>query len=283
MTRIRARDFAARGIDGDVRHRDELARGDLVHHDIVRGGEKVAWFRMLSRERAEHELRHRHIGRRFDTVPGYVAENDGEASVAELEEVVHVAADVDARRRLVHLTYLEAGDGRLLPRQQRALHRVGELFLLLIEPGVVDGECSLAGDRDATVDRLLADRVAGAERQDRQRGNRLGRRRDGHDGAGPSLREERLEHVVPTLEPEGLRLAEEALYRSRAERLRPIENHTGRVREVRVLHVQRPRRQQLAAAVRQGDQRCIDIEHVDDCASKCLERRLEREALRERA
>ena len=34
-------------------------------------------------------------------VPGDVAEDDGEPAVVELEEVVDVAADVDARRRLV--------------------------------------------------------------------------------------------------------------------------------------------------------------------------------------
>ena len=68
---------------------------------------KSRGLRMLARERAEDELRHRHVGRRLDPVTGHVAEHDGEPAVAELEEVVDVAADVDARRRLVHLADLE--------------------------------------------------------------------------------------------------------------------------------------------------------------------------------
>ena len=51
---------------------------------------------MLSRQRPEHELGHRHVRRRPDPVPGDIAEDDGELLIAEVEEVVHVAADLDA-------------------------------------------------------------------------------------------------------------------------------------------------------------------------------------------
>ena len=75
---------------------------------------------MLARERAEDELRHSHVGRRLDAVPGDVAEHDRESSVVERQEVVDVAADVDPRRRLVHLGHFEARDVGLGVRQQRA-------------------------------------------------------------------------------------------------------------------------------------------------------------------
>jgi len=95
-----------------------------------------------------------------------------------------------------------------------------------------------------------------------------GRRAELAAGAAGRLRvrrqivEERLEHRVPGVQPEGLRLAEEALHRSRAERLRPEENCASRLGELRVLHVQGSRCQELAAAVRQRDQCCVDVEHV---------------------
>ena len=56
---------------------------------------------VLACERAEHELRHRHVGGRVDAVAGDVAEHDRQPAVGELEEVEDVAADVDLRRRLV--------------------------------------------------------------------------------------------------------------------------------------------------------------------------------------
>ena len=51
--------------------------------------------RVLAGERAEDELRHRHVGRRVDAVAGDVAEHDREAPVRQVEEVVDVAADVE--------------------------------------------------------------------------------------------------------------------------------------------------------------------------------------------
>ena len=128
-------------------------------------GEEVAGLRMLARERAEHELRHRHVGRRLDAVAGDVAEDDREPAVLELEEVVDVAADVDACGRLVHLSDLEPFDLRLLAREERALHRVGELLLLLIEARVVDRECSLTRDRERGIDGGVGDRLARSERE----------------------------------------------------------------------------------------------------------------------
>ena len=136
---------------------------------------KSAGLGMLARERAEDELRHRHVGRGLDPVTGHVAEHDGEPVVAELEEVVDVAADVDARRRLVHLADLEPLQLGMRPRQERAAHRVRELLLLLVEAPVVDRERRLRGDRQHGVERLARDRPARVERHDRQRPDHLAR------------------------------------------------------------------------------------------------------------
>ena len=214
-------------VDDDVAHADELAGADLAADHVVRGGEEVGRLRVLARERAEDELRHRHVGGRVDAVPRHVAEHDGEPAVVEREEVVEVAADVDARRRLVHLAHLEPLDDGPRARQQRALHRVGELLLLLVEARVVDREGRLRRERRRGLDRLLRERVARAEREDAERGDHLGRQRDGNDGRRPALLEERDERRQELLaasaagaEPEGCAARGRAAARS-ADRTEP--------------------------------------------------------------
>ena len=86
----------------------------------------------------------------------------------ELEEVEDVAADVDLRGGLVDRTDLEPGDRRPLAGQQRPLHRLGELLLLLVEARVVDRERGLLRDRARGRERLARDRRRGIERDDRQ-------------------------------------------------------------------------------------------------------------------
>ena len=63
----RAEHLAA-GIDGQVRHRDELADRDLADDDVVRVREERRRLGVLAGERAEDELRHRHVGGRIDAV-----------------------------------------------------------------------------------------------------------------------------------------------------------------------------------------------------------------------
>src|ERR687885_1270586 len=99
MPRRRTRDLSAPWVDGQVEQRDELAGRDLADHDLVRSGEKASRLWVLARERAEDELRHGHVRGRVDPVTRHVAEHYGEAAVRKLEEVVHVAAHFDARRR----------------------------------------------------------------------------------------------------------------------------------------------------------------------------------------
>ena len=176
MAGARARDLAALGVDHELDHRDELPGRDLGGDDLVRGGEEVARVEMLARERAEDELRHRHVGGRVDAVAHHVAEHDREPAVVEREEVVDVAADVDARRRLVDVAELEARQLGRRARQQRALHRVRERLLLLVQAGVVDRERGLAGDRERRLGDLARDRAGrgGARRSSASRAARAG-------------------------------------------------------------------------------------------------------------
>ena len=78
-----------------------------------------------ARERAEDELRHRHVGGRVDPVAGDVAEDDRQPPVAGLEVVVDVAADADERRRLVDRADLEARTcGRKRGSSERCIESV---------------------------------------------------------------------------------------------------------------------------------------------------------------
>ena len=162
---------------------------------------------MLAGKRPEDVLRHRHVGRRVDPVAGHVPEHDREPPVAEGEVVVDVAADLDARRGFVDVAELEAGDLGRRARQERALHRVGERLLLRVEPGVVDRERGLSGNRERRVGDLPGDRPAGMQRDDRQRCEQLGRCRDRDDGRARALAQERRqqrERATERLRPVGV-------------------------------------------------------------------------------
>ena len=155
------------GIDDHVEHGDELPELDLVDDHLVRGREEVARLGVVPRQRAERELGHRHVRRGLDPLPGHVAEHDGEPAVVEDEEVVEIAAHVDARRRVVDVAHLEALDGGRLLGEERPLHRLGEVLLLLVEPCVLDRERGLGGDRRRRLDRFGVERTRGVERQER--------------------------------------------------------------------------------------------------------------------
>src|SRR5439155_20499621 len=100
MSRTGRSDFTLAAVDEHVDERDELARSNLPDDDLVRRLQEIARPRMLTGKRAEDELRHGHVRRGFDAVPGYVAESDGKPAVAELHEVVDVTTHLDVRRRL---------------------------------------------------------------------------------------------------------------------------------------------------------------------------------------
>ena len=244
---------------------------------------------MLACERPEDELRHRHVRRGVDAVPRHVPENDGEPSVLEREEVVDVAADLDARRRLVHLAHLEPLDDRPRAREERALHRVGELLLLLVQAGVVDREGRLGRECRGRVDRLLREWVAGPKGEDAERGDDLGRQGDGDDGRRPTLleewherRKERLAAGSAGLEPKAAPVAEKPLHVPPAERDRLVEDCADRRRELRVPDVDCPRQELLTSLVRRPHDGGVEVEHLDDGACERGDRFVEGEALRER-
>src|SRR5207248_738506 len=110
----------------------------------------------------------------------------------------------------------------------RPLHRVRELFLLLVELCVVDCERCLSRNRLCTLDLLYGYGFIRAKRQDRQRGEHLRRSRNRHHCARPATLQERHQRSRRSAEPverltrELERLAEskQTLDRLRAERKR---------------------------------------------------------------
>ena len=120
------------------------------------------------------------------------------------EEVVDVTTDLDAGRRLVDGADLEPFDLGEPAREQRALHRVGEVLPLLVQARVVDRERRLPGDEDGGLDLLVAEPPSRIERDDRQRGQQLGRGRDRDDERGRALLEERDEELVRLTETRAL-------------------------------------------------------------------------------
>ena len=125
-----------------------------------------------------------------DPVPGHVAERNRQRSVLEHHEVVDVAADLDPRGGSVDGTNVQALDLGLVVGQERALHGIREGLLLLVQARIVDRECGLPHDRERHLDRLVANRPLGAERDEGNRRQHLLRRRDGeHDRRRAALQE----------------------------------------------------------------------------------------------
>ena len=270
MPAARAGDLALHGVDDELDHRDEAPRGDLGGDDLVRGSQEVAGHDVLARERPEDVLRHRHVGRRIDAVAGHVPEHDRQPPVAEGEVVVDVAADLEARRGLVDVAELEAGDLGSCARQERALHRVGERLLLRVEPGVVDRERGLSRDRECRVGDLAGDRATGMQRDDRERREQLGRRRDRDDGRARALaqkRRQQRERATERLRPVGVEKQRLASLEQREQLpprqlLRPREQRTRSGVDALVVHVHRPRGQLDPALVGHPDHGGVDPEQV---------------------
>ena len=182
---------------------------------------------------------------------------------------------------------------RMRPRQQRALHRVRELLLLLVQAAVVDRERRLRGDRQRRVERLAHDRPARVERDDRQRPDRP---RPGvaigtTAAVEPFSRNGASSRCDPPSsfascgrEHERPARAEQPLDGERVERLRqrraPVDTAS---HEPRVAHVDARASDELVAAlVRHADHGRVDVEQLHGAPRERLERRVEREALRER-
>ena len=179
----------------------------------------------------------------------------------------------------------------MLAGQERALHRVREELLLLVETRVVDGERRLAGDREGGGDGRRVDRTVGVERDERQRREHLRRRRDRQDDRRRALLEERAaggraarraRRSSPPPIRSGVAVAKDACERAR-ERTGPHQEGAQRLGEARVRDAQRLRLEVVAALVGRTDHRGVDREVLDERVRHGVERPLERERLRERA
>ena len=187
----RGEDGARCGIDGHAGHRHEVSACQLAERDFVRLREERGRVGIQPDERPERELRKRHVRGRRDPVPAGVTEHHGELAVGQPQEVVDVASDLDAGRRLVDGADLETFDLGQPTREQRALHRVGEVLPLLGQPRVVDRERGLPGDENGGLDLLVSEPPSRIERDDRQRGQQLRRGCNRDDERGRALLEER--------------------------------------------------------------------------------------------
>jgi hypothetical protein len=288
VTRARRGDLAGRRVDGDVKHRDELSRLDLFDDDLVRVRQEVRGFRVLPRERPEAELRHCHVGGCLDPLAEHVADDDREPALVEGEEVVDVPAHVDAGRRLVDVADVEPGGGGEGARQERALHRLREVLLLLVETRVVDCEGGLGRHRHGRFNRLVPERPGWVEREEGDCAEHLPGGCEREDGGGRPLLEERLQKDVDVLgasrarpEEDGSFGAQEPARQRRAHRLRAGEHRLHGAAHLRIRDVHGSRCEDVPALVRHPDRCSVEPEELDDGLDHGLERRLEREALRE--
>ena len=131
---------------------------------------------------------------------GDVAQRNCEAIVVESEEVVDVTADVETGRGLVDAAELDALDLGIETWQQRPLHRVGESLLLLIEPGVLECQGSLADHGTRQFEVRGAERPARVERKQGQRPEHLARRRDRDDRCARATLQEGHEQPIRPFE-----------------------------------------------------------------------------------
>ena len=95
--------------------------------------------------------------------------------------------------------------------------------------------------------------------------------------------EERDEQLVRLAEPSRCgRIEHERLVRQLVDRLLALEQRPQRL-QARIGHVRGPRNEHVAATVEHADHRSVDLEQLDRGSGHRIERRVEREALREGA
>ena len=289
VARAGGADVACDPFDRHADHRHERSACQFSDRDLVRLREELAWIRIEPDERAEDELRKGHVGRGGDTVAARIPEHHCELPVGQRQEVVDVAADLDAGGRLVDGADVEALDLGQPAWEKRALHRVREVLLLLIEAGVVDREGGLPRDEESGLDRVLTDAPRRIEGDDRQRRKELGRGRNRDDDRSRALLEERDEQLVrraeplraPRIEDERLAHSEEASAGKPLHDLVLREQRAQRPLETRICNSRRARDEQAAPLVFHPDHRGVGLEKLDGRARYGVERRVEGEALGE--
>jgi hypothetical protein len=136
-----------------------------------------------SERRAAHQLRGL-----FEISHAFTRSLSLEATLDAVAKAMVEVFGVDARRRLVDVPDLEAGDCRELAREERALHRLREVLLVLVEARVLDRERGLRADRHRRFDELGVEAPRRVEREERERPDRLAgcrEREDRRRRAGP--------------------------------------------------------------------------------------------------
>ncbi len=146
------------------------------------------------------------------------------------------------------------------------------------------------GDEERRLHLLVAEAARRVEGEDRKGREELGRGRNRDDEGGRALLEERDEKLVRGaelaggrgIEHERLAHAEQPPAGKLVHRLLALEERPERRREALVGELRRMRDELVAALALHADHGRVRVEQVDRGARHGLERRVEREALRER-
>ena len=148
MARDDVADASLVRIDDEVGERRE-GRLDRPLDELVEPGDNGVRVVVLEGERAERVPELAHHRRRLDTLADHVADDEGDAAVVEMDDVVPVAADVDTDRA----GQVAGGEGDAADRreplgQDAPLHGLGDRAFGLVAPGPVERLPALAHERD---------------------------------------------------------------------------------------------------------------------------------------
>ena len=136
-----------------------VSRASTVLVSAMTSAGRLAPLGGVGPDRVLHEARQHGC---LDALARDVAHHDADEPVIELEEVVEVAADVGrSRGRMVVVGKGEAGD-RVGQLEQGGPQDLGDVVLLLVEAGVVEGGARLVADRLGQPDLALVEGAPGA-------------------------------------------------------------------------------------------------------------------------
>ena len=148
MARDDVADASLVRIDDEVGERRE-GRLDRPLDELVEPGDNGVRVVVLEGERAERVPELPHHRRRLDTLADHVADDEGDAAMLEVDDVVPVAADVHTDRAgQVAGGEGDAADRREPLRQDAPLHGLGDRAFGLVAPGSVERLPALAHERD---------------------------------------------------------------------------------------------------------------------------------------
>ena len=289
MSGARGGDLTPDGVQKDVEERHELPRLELFARDLVGAPEKPGRAAAAPGEHPERVLRHRHVRGGRDALSEDVPDDDRQAPVLEHDEVVEIAAYVNVRRGLVHVPDLQPRHARELARKQRALHRLREVLLLLVEARVVDSERGLRGDGHGRLELRGRQRAPGVEGDDGEGRQHLPRCSEREHGGRRALAKERVEDPVSVLRRRVAGLEKNCPLRAHEppgercrERLRKGHQAGDYLFRPGVGDADSPCRQRFGTRIRHADDCEVGIQELDHRAGDRVQSRVERDALGER-